>query len=175
MDTEFVIDRLVDLAQRNVRAGGRPFACIVVRDSAIIAEAANAVVDTFDPTAHAEVRAISAACRGLKTEHLHGCQVYALAYPCPMCLAALYYSSPDSFTYLAERAEYAPYYRDDGRYFTHADFYEEFARAPSDRRLPTEHIDDSRAIAVYREWRAVSGRTIPGGSDGHSVLSPERT
>ncbi|MGH2510809.1 MAG: nucleoside deaminase, partial [Ktedonobacteraceae bacterium] len=56
------IERTIELARKNVESGGRPFATIIVRGGEIIAEAANQVAQTHDPTAHAEVLAIRAAC-----------------------------------------------------------------------------------------------------------------
>ena len=58
--------RAIALAIENVRAGvGGPFAAVIVRDGRIVAEAANSVTSTCDPTAHGEVNAIRAACAAL--------------------------------------------------------------------------------------------------------------
>src|SRR5438105_4108949 len=111
------IKRTIELALKNVEQGGRPFATIIVKDGNIIAEAVNLVVQTHDPTAHAEVLAIRQACTALKSEHLTGCQFFILAHPCPMCLAAMYYTSPDKVTFITTREDYATYYTDDRKYF----------------------------------------------------------
>ena len=58
--------RAIQLAIENVRSGqGGPFGAVVVKDGGIIAEAANQVTATNDPTAHAEVLAIRHACQKL--------------------------------------------------------------------------------------------------------------
>ncbi|MGI4895524.1 MAG: nucleoside deaminase, partial [Janthinobacterium lividum] len=55
--------RAVGLAVENVTAGGGPFGAVVVRDGVVIASGQNRVTRDNDPTAHAEVQAIRAACR----------------------------------------------------------------------------------------------------------------
>ena len=56
--------RAIQLAIENVRSGqGGPFGAVVVKDGNIIAEGANSVTATNDPTAHAEVLAIRQACQ----------------------------------------------------------------------------------------------------------------
>lgn len=145
--------RVVELARDNVRGGGRPFACVIVKAGELIAESPNLVAQTHDPTAHAEVLAIRAACQRLGTEHLTGCEIYVLAYPCPMCLAALYYCSPERVVYAVQREDYAEHYRDDRRYFAFEDFYAEFAKSPEERRLPTRRSANGGALEVYRTWQ----------------------
>src|ERR1700761_4697970 len=104
--------RTIDLARQNVVEGGRPFATVIAKGGDIVAESANQVAQTRDPTAHAEILAIREACTKLHTEHLVGTTFYVLAHPCPMCLGALYYCSPDEVVFLTARDAYAPYYVD---------------------------------------------------------------
>ncbi|MEV4742857.1 nucleoside deaminase [Streptomyces sp. NPDC049555] len=147
------IQRTIDLARRNVEEGGRPFATVVVKDGEVLAESANKVAQTGDPTAHAEVLAIREACLRAGTEHLTGTTIHVLAHPCPMCLGALYYCSPDEVVFLTTRDAYAPYYVDDRRYFELATFYDEFAKPWQQRRLPMRHEPREEAVAVYRTWK----------------------
>src|ERR1700757_1695330 len=91
--TDFA-QRTIDLARQNVAEGGRPFATVIVQDGEILAESANKVAQTNDPTAHAEILAIREACMKLGTEHLVDSTIYVMAHPCPMCLGSLYYCSP---------------------------------------------------------------------------------
>ena len=95
--------RAIDLARQNVAEGGRPFATVIAKDGHILAESANKVAQTHDPTAHAEFLAIRQACQKLGTEHLTGSTIYVLAQPCPMCLGSLYYCSPDAVVFLTTR------------------------------------------------------------------------
>src|SRR5580698_10048600 len=85
--------RAIQLSIENVHSGlGGPFGAVVVKDGAIIAEGANLVTSTNDPTAHAEVLAIRAACRKLGVFDLEGCEIYSSCEPCPIFLAAIYWA-----------------------------------------------------------------------------------
>ncbi|CAN1722676.1 tRNA-specific adenosine deaminase [Hyphomicrobium sp. 1Nfss2.1] len=72
-------------------------------DGAILAAAGNRTRELADPTAHAELLAIRAACAMLGMERLTGCDLYVTLEPCPMCAAAisfarirrLYYGASD--------------------------------------------------------------------------------
>ncbi len=80
-----------------------PIGCVIVRDGVAIAAAGNRTLRDRDPTAHAEIVAIRAACQELGSERLTGCDLYVTLEPCAMCAAAisfarirrLYYSAPD--------------------------------------------------------------------------------
>lgn len=157
------VQRTIDIARNNVTAGGRPFATVIVRDGAILAESPNLVAQSHDPTAHAEILAIREACVRLGTEHLVGATIYVLAHPCPMCLGALYYCSPDEVVFLTTRDAYEPHYVDDRKYFELDTFYEEFAKAWEQRRLPMRYEPREDAVDVYRLWRERNGgdRRVP--------------
>jgi tRNA(adenine34) deaminase len=75
-----------DDARLAYAAGNRPVAAVIVRDDAILASGRNTVYADHDPSAHAEVAAIRAACRDLKTLDLAGATLYSTLEPCPMCL-----------------------------------------------------------------------------------------
>ncbi len=87
--------RAVDLALANVEDDGKPFACLVVDQESgeVLHEATNQVSQSGDVSAHAEVTAIQELAATGRTD-LKGCDVYITAYPCPMCLGALYYAAP---------------------------------------------------------------------------------
>lgn len=157
------IQRTIDIARANVEAGGRPFATVIARNGEVIAESPNLVAQTKDPTAHAEILAIREACTRLATEHLSGCTIYVLAHPCPMCLGSLYYASPDKVVFLTERDDYEPHYVDDRKYFELNNFYAEFSKNWTERRLPMEHHPLEAAIDVYRGWQERNGgnRHVP--------------
>ncbi|MEK5391066.1 MULTISPECIES: nucleoside deaminase [Heyndrickxia] len=146
------VKRTIELALKNVEEGGRPFATVIVRDGEIIAESPNLVAQTHDPTAHAEILAIREACKTLQTEHLTDCEIYILASPCPMCLGSLYYCSPKKVIYITTREDYAPYYKDDRKYFELETFYDEYKKPIEKRRLPMVQIKDEDSIKVYLRW-----------------------
>lgn len=78
-------------------------AVLVGPDGAVLAQAGNRTRELKDPTAHAEMLAIRAACQVLGSERLVGCRLYVTLEPCPMCAAAisfariarLYYGAAD--------------------------------------------------------------------------------
>lgn len=72
---------------------GGPFGAVIVKDGKIIAAANNNVIKNNDPTAHAEVQVIRAACQKLGTFDLTGCELYTSCYPCPMCLSAIIWAN----------------------------------------------------------------------------------
>jgi tRNA(Arg) A34 adenosine deaminase TadA len=149
--------RTIDIARQNVAEGGRPFATVIASDGQILAESPNRVAQTHDPTAHAEVLAIREACMKLGTEHLSGTTIYVLAHPCPMCLGALYYCSPDEVIFLTTRDAYEPHYVDDRKYFELNNFYDEFAKPWDRRRLPIRYEPRDDAVAVYEFWQERNG------------------
>ncbi|MGO9351896.1 MAG: nucleoside deaminase [Mycobacterium sp.] len=161
--------RTIDLARQNVAEGGRPFATVIVKDGGILAESANKVAQTNDPTAHAEILAIREACLKLGTEHLVDATIYALAHPCPMCLGSLYYCSPKEVIFLITREDYEGYYLDDRKYFEVSNFYDEYAKDWDQRRLPMRYERRDAAVDVYRLWNERNGgqrksTTVPQGS-----------
>ncbi len=80
----------INAAQASVAQGaGGPFGACIVRDGIVLAVASNHVLAHHDPTAHAEVEAIRAACTQLEMHLLEGAEVYTTTEPCPMCFAAL--------------------------------------------------------------------------------------
>ncbi|MFC4410360.1 nucleoside deaminase [Chungangia koreensis] len=99
----------IDLAYRNVESGGKPFGAVIVKNGEVIATGVNEVLDTYDPTRHAELAAISEACRKLQSSDLSGCELYASGEPCPMCLTASYMANLKKiyYAYNAEEEEEA--------------------------------------------------------------------
>ena len=147
--TALAVSRALD----NVADGGKPFACLIVRDGEVVAEAVNHVAQTGDPTAHAEIRAIRAAAEQGITD-LGGYDVFVTAYPCPMCLGALYYAQPDRVVYAASREQEGEHYEDGNRLMTLATFYDEYAKPVEERTLRAAQgrVDDP--TAPFRAWSA---------------------
>ena len=98
-------------------ADGRhgPFGAVVVRDGEVIGEGWNQVVEGADPTAHAEVMAIRAACSHLRTHELSGATIYSSCEPCPMCLSAIYWARIERVVYAASAEDAAAAGFDDSR------------------------------------------------------------
>lgn len=143
----------IDLATENVTSGkGGPFGAVVVRDGEVIAAAANSVTRTNDPTAHAEVNAIRAACAKLDTFQLDGCDVYTSCEPCPMCFAALYWSRCRAVFYGNTKADAAVVGFDDQF------LYEEVNRPLDERRIPFERMLPEEAICSFQAWQKSTER-----------------
>ena len=107
-EKQLFLDMAIAEAVRGARAGqGGPFGAIVVKEGAVIAAAANAVIANNDPTAHAEVQAIRVACATLGSFQLDGCDIYASCEPCPMCLGAILWARPRALYFAATRADAA--------------------------------------------------------------------
>jgi guanine deaminase len=101
------IEKCIQLALQNVQQGGGPFGALVVKEGRIVATGVNQVTINLDPTAHAEIVAIRAACKALKDFQLTGCDVYCSCEPCPMCLGAIYWSRPAQVFFAASGADAA--------------------------------------------------------------------
>lgn len=80
-------------------AGDVPVGCVIVRDGEVIAAAGNAREREHCATAHAECRAIEAACRALGGWHLTRCTLYVTLEPCPMCAGAIANARIDRVVY----------------------------------------------------------------------------
>ena len=94
----------LDEAARAAARGEVPVGAVVVGgDGQVLAAAGNRPRELNDPTAHAEIVAIRAACASTANERLDGCDLYVTLEPCAMCAAAisfarirrLYYGAPD--------------------------------------------------------------------------------
>ncbi len=79
-------------AERAFEAGEVPVGAVVVRNGEIVGRGRNSVEQLRDPTAHAEMIALTAACETLNTKYLDGCTLYVTLEPCPMCAGALVWS-----------------------------------------------------------------------------------
>jgi len=136
------------LALNNVREGGGPFGCVIVKNGAIIASGMNRVTATNDPTAHAEVVAIRIACSVMKTFQLTGCELYTSCEPCPMCLAAIYWARPDRVFYANTKEDAAAIGFDDSF------IYEEIARPLLERKIPLILMPEMHPMAQesFKAW-----------------------
>jgi guanine deaminase len=146
------IDRAIELATNNVANGGGPFGAIIVRDGVIIAEGINRVTANLDPTAHAEVVAIRAACQNLENFSLVGATLYSSCEPCPMCLASSLWARLDRVVFAADRDDAAVGGFDDRA------FYELFSKNRSEWEMPIESVRPSNATAPFDAWLALDSK-----------------
>lgn len=101
----------------NENIGGPFGAAVIAANGEILAVTSNSVLRDNDPTAHAEVNAIRAACKKVGSYDLSGCVLYTTAYPCPMCLSAIIWANIKK-VYFGCRPEDAEHigFRDDFMY-----------------------------------------------------------
>jgi tRNA(Arg) A34 adenosine deaminase TadA len=143
------MQQAIELATGNVAAGhGGPFGAVIVRDGKVIATGANNVTTTNDPTAHAEVVAIRNACKEMGSFSLEGCVIYTSCEPCPMCLAAIYWSRMDGIFYSGTAADAA----DAG--FDDAFLYDELKKPMQQRTIPSKPLLAERGRESFDAWRS---------------------
>lgn len=138
--------RAIALSLENARNGRGPFAALVVRGERVLGEGTNRVTDSNDPTAHAEVVAIRAACANLRAFQLTGCDVYTSCEPCPMCLGAIYWARPARVFYANTRKDAAQIGFDD------ALIYRELTAPLSQRKIPMTQLLREEALQAFQEW-----------------------
>lgn len=140
--------RAIALSRRNIDRGkGGPFGAVIVLNGEIIGEGTNRVTSTNDPTAHAEVSAIRAACRRRGRFELRGATIYTSCEPCPMCLAAIYWARIGRVVFANTQRDAAAIHFDD------AFLYKELRKPLASRRLPMKPLLREEALAVFREWK----------------------
>ncbi len=88
-DNERYMQAALGEAQRAYDEGEVPVGCIIVHDGLIIGKAHNQRETLQDPTAHAEVLAITQAANHLGSWRLEGARLYVTLEPCPMCAGAI--------------------------------------------------------------------------------------
>ncbi|HET9135580.1 MAG TPA: tRNA adenosine(34) deaminase TadA, partial [Candidatus Kapabacteria bacterium] len=76
-------------AEKAFEADEVPIGCIIVKDNRIVGKGHNQTEQLLDPTAHAEMIAITAACTTVENKFLTGCTLYVTLEPCPMCAGAI--------------------------------------------------------------------------------------
>ena len=152
MDNPFMA-RAIQLSIENVRSGrGGPFGAVIVQNSAVIAESANQVTATNDPTAHAEVLAIRLACQKLGTFELKECELYTSCEPCPMCLGAIYWARL-SRVYFGNLAADAAHIG-----FDDSAIYREIAQPHAQRGIPMIQMMRQEALAAFRAWEQMPNK-----------------
>jgi tRNA(Arg) A34 adenosine deaminase TadA len=128
------------------RFEGGPIGAVVARDGLVLGEGNSRVVIDNDPTQHAEIVAIRAACRNVGHFRLAGADLYTTCEPCPMCLAACYWAGIERVFYACSREDS----RDAG--FLDAWLYEEMARPREERRVDTIQAFRDQALPILQRW-----------------------
>lgn len=149
MDHVKWMEKALQIAHENVLSGhGGPFGAIIVKDGQVIAVGRNEVTANHDPTAHAEVQAIRAACKQLNHFQLTDCDIYTSCEPCPMCISAIYWARPRAVYYACTKEEAAAIGFDD--HF----IYQELALPVNQRTMEMKQIHVPHQDQAFRAWRA---------------------
>ncbi|PZW40033.1 tRNA(Arg) A34 adenosine deaminase TadA [Humitalea rosea] len=152
IDETAAMRRAIALSCQAVAEGGGPFGAVVVRDGVVLGEGRNRVVPDADPTAHAEVVAIRAACAVLGTHDLAGAVLYTSCEPCPMCLGAAWWARVAAVVFGNDREGAAAIGFDD------AAIYAEVAAPLAARTLPIRRLLAEEARAGFDAWTAKADR-----------------
>jgi len=91
--------KAIDQAYIAEENGDVPIGCVIVQGDRVIAKAYNQREQLQDPTAHAEIIALTQAASAVGLWRLHGCTVYVTLEPCPMCAGALVLARVDRLVY----------------------------------------------------------------------------
>ncbi len=153
LDDAHWLERAIELATLNVAASGGPFGAVVVRDGLVVAEGQNRVTASLDPTAHAEVVAIRAACQFLGDFSLAGTTLYASCEPCPLCLSAALWARVDRIVYAADRDDAANGGFDD------REFYELFTTPREAWHIQIDALRPINAAEPFAAWLSHDHRT----------------
>ena len=144
---EMFMQQAIDLSIENVANGGGPLGAVIVRNGEVIATGTNRVTANCDPTAHAEVSAIRAACAKLGDFKLTGCTVYSSCEPCPMCLSALYWAGVERIFYGNTKEDAKAINFDDSF------IYDQIALDLSERSIPCINFMRQQAQLGFKAWQ----------------------
>ncbi len=153
INDDLFIDKAIKLAQKSADSGaGGPFGAVVVLDGKIIGEGWNRVVAGNDPTAHAEIMAIRAACLAVNGFHLPKSTLYASSEPCPMCLSAAYWARIERIVFANRRCAAAAIG------FCDDELYQELSLPLAERRIKMEYHPHPDALSPLQSWFNKPGR-----------------
>jgi guanine deaminase len=151
---EFLIEA-IRLSKENITDGlGGPFGAVIVKDGRIIGEGKNEVLESNDPTAHAEIQAIRNACKHSGSYDLSGCEIYSSCEPCPMCLSAIYWARIDTIFYANTKKDASEIGFDD-------DFiYKELSLPEDKRKIKMQQHNTEEAKKVFLDWLKLENKIL---------------
>jgi guanine deaminase len=125
---------------------GGPFGCVIVRDGEVLAATGNSVLKDNDPSAHAEVNAIRAACKKVNAPNLRGATMYTSCEPCPMCYSTAYWARVSKIYYAAAWTDYSDLFDD-------SNISMDMKKPYAERAVPVEPLMRNEAQKVWLEFR----------------------
>ncbi len=143
----------VEEAQNGIRNNhGGPFGVVIVRNGEVIASNHNRVLETNDPTAHAEINAIRDATKKLGRFDLSDCEIYSTCEPCPMCLGVVHWAKMKKMIYGCVQADAAAIGFDDQFIY---DVIRGTAKNPQVEMIQT---DRNECLKPFKEWKEKEDR-----------------
>lgn len=130
---------------------GGPFGCVIVHDGEVLAAAGNSVLRDNDPSAHAEVNAIRAACKKIGAPNLKGATMFTSCECCPMCYATAYWARIGKIYYAAAWTDYADLFDD-------SKINQEMKLPYGKRTVPVMPLLRHEAQQVWLEFRKMPDR-----------------
>jgi len=106
MDDNYFMKIANTEAEKALARGDYPAGCVIIKEGKILAKASSRGITKNDATAHAEILAISKACKKLGSRTLENCIIYANIEPCLMCAKAIVYAKMKKLVYGIEHKEY---------------------------------------------------------------------
>ncbi|MGG2968272.1 nucleoside deaminase [Brevibacillus borstelensis] len=154
MTKQAFMQKAIQMACENASSGhGTPYGALVVKDGHIIGSGVNEVTATNDPTAHAEILAIREACKHENSIKLEGCVIYASGEPCPMCLAAIYYTGIKTVYYGYSKEEAVPFGFNSGA------IYEQIALPMEQRSVQMKKLENDQSEPnPFVIWEQTQGK-----------------
>jgi guanine deaminase len=107
------------------------------------------VLESHDPTAHAEIVAIRNASKKLKTHDLSECILYATGYPCPMCLSAIIWAN-------IKEVYYATDLKDAEEIGFRDDYIYDYIKGKNNEIITIKQIGRNQAIKLFEEYEEKS-------------------
>lgn len=145
------MNTFMELAKKNAEIGvskneGGPFGAVIVdENNNIIATGNNKVLLQNNPTAHAEIVSIRAACKKLNTYDLTGMTIYTSCEPCPMCLSAIIWSNISTVYFACTKNDAANIgFRDDAIY--------EYLKGSNKSLLNLTQIDRLECLELFKNY-----------------------
>lgn len=150
------MNKFMKIAKENADNGiikkeGGPFGAVIVdKDGNIIANGNNQVLNSKDPTAHAEIVAIRNACKKLQTYDLSGYILYTSCEPCPMCLSAIIWSN-------IKKVYYGCTKKDAGDIGFRDDMIYDYLKGKNKNLIELKELDRDECIKTFEKYKQENG------------------
>ena len=144
----YFMNMAIDEARKTMNKDkGGPFGAVITdKNNNVIAVVSNLVLESHDPTAHAEIMAIRIASEKLGTHDLSGCTLYATGYPCPMCLSAIIWAN-------IKKVYYGTNLKDAEDIGFRDDFIYKYLKGENKEILYLENICHDEALELFNEYK----------------------